>query len=679
MKITKDISWKLLIADIETLQGCLDFGFYNPDKDEWYEFEISQYKNQLFEFVNFYNPNDWNYIVYFNGISFDAQVIQYIIDNCHKWDVLSGLEICEKVYSFVQRLITEQSFANHPPFRESAFAIPVIDVFTLLGWNNMGKYTSLKKAEFSMDYHQVEEMPIHHLAKDLSQEEIQQIKDYRKNDVLATYEIFKICLGQSQHPSHKENNQIESRINIQEEFKIPCMSYSDIKIGDEILKKGCAEEMGIEITELPKKGTFRNHLALKDCIPKYIKFETPEFQKILTEIKRIDINPLGSKQFEKEFIFDNTKYTLGLGGGHSKQENEKWETNELYYLSDLDTSSQYPATACQFEYFPQHIKKGFRKTYEPLYHRRLELKPLAKSDDRIKGIVDGLKMVLNVPTGKFREITSWMYDAKAAISICLTSQMVILKLIEMCYLQGIHCFSFNTDGATFTVPYSKKEKYQRIIIDWELLTNFKLEEQKFDFLYYQGVNSYIGLKEGGLKAVNKEKFIKEKDEFVRNKELWQNKSHRIIPLALHEYFINNGNPIEFIKNHKNIYDFCIMARAKGQLHLEEQWEENNEIKTDVHKKLVRYYLSDTGRTLYKRGIGTTGKQMNNHINAPNELGEQCIQYFNSFTKKTMKNYRIDYNQYILKVLKIIDGLDKTKKTDSFINSLKPQVQIDMFA
>ena len=121
-----------------------------------------------------------------------------------------------------------------------------------------------------------------------------------------------------------------------------------------------------------------------------------------------------------------------------------------------------------------------------------------------------------------------------------------------------------------------------------------------------------------------------------------------------------------------------MARAKGRLHLEEVYEENNELVTLVHKKLIRYYLSDTGHTLYKRGIGNTDKEMNNHINAPNEIGNQYIQYFNLYEEKEMKDYNIDYRLYVLKVLKMIDALEKTKKAESYINSLKPQQQISMF-
>lgn len=142
MKITENKDVKLLVADIETLSCMLDFGFYNPDTGEWHEFEISKFKNDLYAFVKFYNKSNWDYITYFNGVDFDAQVIQYILDNYLNWWNLSSLEICEKVYEFVQKIIDDKKYGVFSTYREHQFEIPVIDVFTILGLNNEARWTS---------------------------------------------------------------------------------------------------------------------------------------------------------------------------------------------------------------------------------------------------------------------------------------------------------------------------------------------------------------------------------------------------------------------------------------------------------------------------------------------------------------------------------------------------------
>jgi hypothetical protein len=197
-----------------------------------------------------------------------------------------------------------------------------------------------------------------------------------------------------------------------------------------------------------------------------------------------------------------------------------------------------------------------------------------------------------------------------------------------------------------------------------------LEEAEYKKIIYSTVNDYI--------AVTSDGKTKTKGDFIKDFELWKNKSYRVIPLALEEYFINGKDPIEFIKNHKNIYDFCIMGRATGKLYIEMQREpEEGKIETKKLKKLVRYYLSsDSDWTLYKRGIGSTGKQMNVRLNAPNEIGNVYAQYFNQFEEKS--DYKIAYEHYILKVLERIDAIEKTKKAKDFIKSLQPTIQTSMF-
>ena len=71
----------------------------------------------------------------------------------------------------------------------------------------------------------------------MTSEEIKLTKDYCRNDVMATFEFYKITTGNTEHPLYKGNNQIDLRQDIFEEFGIPCLNYSDSKIGDEMIKK----------------------------------------------------------------------------------------------------------------------------------------------------------------------------------------------------------------------------------------------------------------------------------------------------------------------------------------------------------------------------------------------------------------------------------------------------------
>jgi hypothetical protein len=204
-----------------------------------------------------------HFVCGFNFIGFDQQVTEFILKNYQDWSEFNGAEVASKIYEFVQELIDNQNYGLFAPFKEENFTKPVLDVFTILGLNNEARWTSLKKAEFQIDFPSVEEMPIHHSEKKLTRGQIDEVISYMKNDILATYELLKIVIGDTEHPLYKGNNQLELRATIQEEFGLNCFNYSDIKIGDELMKLGYCKAKGISLKELPKKGTFRKGVDLK--------------------------------------------------------------------------------------------------------------------------------------------------------------------------------------------------------------------------------------------------------------------------------------------------------------------------------------------------------------------------------------------------------------------------------
>ena len=59
-------------------------------------------------------------------------------------------------------------------------------------------------------------MPIHHSIEDLTEEQIKEIKSYRRNDVLSTLELYYLTRGLTTHPIYKDNDQIQLRLDISE-------------------------------------------------------------------------------------------------------------------------------------------------------------------------------------------------------------------------------------------------------------------------------------------------------------------------------------------------------------------------------------------------------------------------------------------------------------------------------
>jgi hypothetical protein len=208
--------------------------------------------------------------------------------------------------------------------------------------------------------------------------------DYMKNDILATLEVFKLVLGETNHPIYKGNNQLELRYNIREEFKLECLNYSDIKIGEELMIQSYLEETGMDRKDFPKSGTFRREIKLKDCIPEYIEFSTTTLQNILKSVKKRIIKQEESISYE--FDFYGTHYELKNGGLHSKNDGEMYDSNNDYIIYTSDVGSFYPASKIQRKIYPKHLGVKFLKTYEERYNKRIELKPASKTDKKIKGI-----------------------------------------------------------------------------------------------------------------------------------------------------------------------------------------------------------------------------------------------------------------------------------------------------
>jgi hypothetical protein len=303
---------------------------------ETYTFEVNRWTNTLDKLMCLIEDKKDYYWVGYNSLRFDSQVVEWIIRNHENWHHLSNLEICAKISQKAADVIHDANFEIFPEYRESDLSFKQIDLFKVNHYDNKNRMVSLKRLEFEMDLENIEEMPIHHLAENMSQEDIEVIKNYCYNDVNATYEFYKITIGDCSHPLYKGNNQIELRQDIQQEFGIACLNYSDSKIGDEMIKKFYCEEKKIEYSALPKKGFFRKEIQVKNCIAKYIEFETPQLKAFLKKIKNISLGL--QDDFKEELHFYDNVYSFMKGGLHTENKPQIFEADEETFIVDWDVS-----------------------------------------------------------------------------------------------------------------------------------------------------------------------------------------------------------------------------------------------------------------------------------------------------------------------------------------------------
>jgi hypothetical protein len=631
---------KVFIYDIETMQELFLIHVYDPQEDKGYDFLISQWHNNFDGFVKLLHDHPGHYWVGYNNLRFDAQVVEWVLRNYEEWHEASGLEITAKIAQKAADVIHDANFEVFPEFREDQLSFKQIDLFKVNHYDNKNRMVSLKRLEFEMDLENIEEMPIHHTKTNMTKEEIVLTMDYCRNDVHATYEFYKVTTGNCDHPLYKGNNQIELRQDIQEEFGIPCLNYSDSKIGDEMIKKYYCEQKGIKLDMLPKKGFFRKDIRVKNCIADYVEFQTPQLKLFLKKMKGTVLGL--SDDFKEHIVFYDNTYSFMKGGLHTENKPEIFEADENYEIIDWDVSSYYPAIIINNKRYPSHLGKEFLLGYKQMFERRLELKPKAKTDKRIKGIVGALKLAVNSVYGKSSDMQSWIYDRQLTMFTTITGELSLFMLIESYELAGIHVISANTDGVTIRIKKTDIDKMHAINAWWSKLTEYELERTDYSKIIFSTVNDYLAVKTDGE--------IKKKGDFLTDFELHKNKSGRIVPIALEQYFINGTPVADTIRSHRNIYDFAMRQRATKDFHFEGRSERG----TMVYNKLIRYYVSQVGEKLLK----VKNEECDTRAAAISqvEAGEWVMTVCNHLSPKHPLD-NINHSYYIEKAERIINKIN----------------------
>ena len=644
---------KVLIYDIETLTEFFLVSIYDVEVGSYHEFQVNKNTNQLGKLIRFIDYYKDYYWVGYNNLRFDSQVIEWVLRNHEEWEELGALEVCAKIAQKAADVIHDANYEVLPEFSEFKLSTKQIDLFKVSHFDNKNRMVSLKRLQFEMDLENIEEMPIHHTKNNLTDDDIQLIRDYCRNDIMSTYEFYKVTTGDTEHPLYKGNNQIQLRLDIQQEFGIPCINYSDSKIGDEMIKKYYCEERGIAIKDLKKKGTFRKPFSVRSCIADYVEFETRELNEFLKRIKKQKLSL--QDDFKEQLRFYDNTYTFAKGGLHTENGPKIFEADEDHLIVDWDVSSYYPAIIINNERYPGHLGKEFLSGYKKMFEKRLELKPLAKKDKKIKGIVGALKLAVNSVYGKSSDMQSWMYDRMLTMFTTITGELSLLMLIEKYELAGINIISANTDGVTILVKKASFNKMQEINKWWMDVTQYELERTDYQKIIFSTVNDYLAIKTDGD--------VKKKGDFLTDFELHKNKSARVVPIAL-EHFYVHGVPVEdTIKRHRNIFDFCLRQKASKDFHYE--GIDRSTGKTTTYNKLIRYYVSKSGEKLLK--VKNPDCTTNAADVSQVEAGEWVMHVCNHL-QSTHPLDNINYDYYIERANKIIHKIQtEGKKRNIVVN------------
>lgn len=719
MKLTQNIDAKVGVFDIECYVELFDVGIYDPDTKVWYEFEVSKRKNDLYKFVKFYQDNTekFDYVVGFNSVEYDQQVLQYVLRHYQEWADLTNLEICKKISNFSSNIIDNGKYNIPVPYKEDQFPIKPIDVYKVNHFDNDAKRTSLKWCEFMMDM-DVEEMPIPWDKRELADSEIDLVIKYRRHDVMATVCLLYVTLGDLQSArdlikeylgydvtlsallDYQDKNQIETRFVIMEESGLLCLNWSDVKIGEEMNKQEYMKSTGVtkEKDLFPTSVKQPYGQPFSNFFPNTVSYQHPDVVKFTTMLAKEKVR-VSTKENPQEYPFtfggSKTTYNIAKGGIHSCEKHRKIIPPPGMILRDADVGAQYPRAIEKYCVCPPHLDPIILTNFSKTVKLKAEYKALGKKvetkaeQNRFKGLETSTKLKMNGGYfGKLGQPGSFLEFPEGVLKITMGNQLEILMLIEMLEAEGINVVSGNTDGIVSYFPEHLNDKYFEVCAAWEKKVGNdvlgKLEYADFAQLHQESINHYIARTKEVDKDGNIKYKTKKKGRFMTEFELHKNKSKRIIPLALEQYFINKVDPVEYIRNHDYIFDFLIGKKAFADLHYEEL-DDNKKVIANHHKVLA-YYVSNDGNIIKKRGWHKNNKGILVYMDAFCEaedrtftwLGVPKLTTFNRVIVKPMKEYNINYDYYIIQTLKRIDQIERTKKAKSYAEKLKPQQQTSMF-
>ena len=641
------------VYDIEVFQNIFHCSVKNTETNNIYKFEISERKNQLRELVKFFKQVD-KYITWgdyyttninipanvifcgYNNLHYDNPIINYIIEYEDKLMQYNIPTICSSIFN-LSKTITTSSEDNIDAWKHWKYQIwfDTFDILTMLYSNKLR--VGLKEIQVTMQYPNVQEF-VCDWTKPLPLEDFDSMIDYNINDIESTSELLNRC-----------KKDVDLRIAIEDEYGVRVLSKDGVNIGMKILTQKYLEKTGLTWQDIKDLRSPMSVIPLKDVILPFIKYDSPILQRVLEDMKNQIVSP-GRKGYENKFVFNNLRYSIGVGGIHSVNSPEIIIPRDDEMLIDIDVASLYPSMLIEYEFYPRHLGKEFLEVYKQIKDERIEAK---HNGDKVKN--ETLKLALNGLSGNLQNEHNFCYSPFAVMQIRINGQLLLLMLAEKLTQIGCRIVQANTDGLFVLLKKDAYSKVNSICREWEQLTKLTLEEDRFKAMYQYAINDYF--------AITEDNKVKEKGMFITAVKLGKGLTPKIIPKAVISFF-KDGIPVEdTIKNCTDIRDFLMSEKTGKQWHVEYMNEEQ--------QRTNRFYASTNGGYLWKwkdtghkegeiitytepyvgeRKYKASARQYQNMLTASG------VTLLNKFDNKPIEERKINYRYYIMEAYKIIRDL-----------------------
>lgn len=555
------------VYDIETYPTAFTLWAINAVTLQERYFEISVRRDDRKELIEWLSglKRTNSRMVGFNNIGFDYPVIHEFI-NTYEW--CNAVTLAQKATA----IITE-----YDPFKHTIWPsdrhVEQLDLYKINHFDNQARRTSLKVLEINMRSNNVEDLPYKPNTL-LTPPQIGKLAQYNKHDVKETLKFYYLCV-----------DQIAFRETLSEQYKRDFMNHNDTKIGKDYFIKVLEENKpGICYgADRRPRQTVRQSIQLGSVVLPYVKFDHPEFNRILNYFKTQTITETKGVFTDLHCTVDGFEYHFGVGGIHGSKRWSIDRSTDTHVVIDLDVASYYPNLAIENNLYPEHLSADFCTIYKDVYEQRRS---------HAKGTPENamLKLALNGVYGDSNSKYSPFYDPAYTMAITINGQLLLCMLAEQLrVVPDLEMIQINTDGLTVRIPRYCEFLLDEVCKSWENLTRLELEKVHYSAMFIRDVNNYIAQYTDGK--------LKRKGAYAHNHqdraELPWHKNHSalVIPRAA-EKFLIEGSPIEeTIKSCIDPFDFMIKAKAPRSNFI--LWGDEQQQNT------LRYYVTVEGQQLIK--------------------------------------------------------------------------------
>ena len=530
-------------------------------------------------------------------------------------------------------------------------------------WYNLKEYTMPPIGDLDRHYYHERlpeamgmtdrELNIHYrnvFERFIPKEYLNEMANYNDNDVYIVAELIRM-----------NQEEVLLRYRISEEYKVDVYSASRSTIADKVIVKLYSKFTGLHPKAFIDTKTIRRKILVSEILSDKIAFSTPELNDILSDIRSLTLK--GEKgEFDREFTFMGTSYTIATGGLHSNEIPAVYVENSDSIIVDRDVASYYPNMIRSLKVCQKHlIPKAWFRIADTIVDERLEHKHLAKDKsldvmerDKHATAAACLKIVANAGIfGKMGSEKSFLCDKKAMYQVTINGQLFLLMLIEKLELAGIHVISANTDGIVTIVPRELEQTADDICHWWEKHLGLELEFTYYTKYVTEGVNSYLTVKRGGSS-----KFKGRMNPKMFLEDLSKGYNSPIVAKCVTEYFINGTPVMETLRNAKSILDFCRTQNVNHKYRLEFTHVVDGKIRTDVVQRNTRFYISSTGGTLMKVESMGWNERNEEQVKKSSLCAGQRVSICNTVDDTDISELNVNYLYYYNEAMAIIEPIEQ---------------------